>query len=150
LMSRRGATQQDPQRGQRSRRRVLVFHRDPLFGAGRLPGEERKEPDNRPAAEDLPSRRRNRRWPKPRQVRQAARAQGQGQVNPLALTELIQFIGVTAETSDNCKGRLRIRDSISCTPTTRTRIRTRTSSISSTAPAQAAMWRPPLLSRPPR
>jgi hypothetical protein len=48
-------------------------------------------------------------------------------------TELFSFSGVTAETSDNCKGRLRIRDSISCAPTTRT------SSTSCTAPAGVVM-----------
>src|SRR4029077_20613371 len=49
-------------------------------------------------------------------------------------------LGVTVETSDSYKGRLRIRDSISCAPTTPT------SCNSSTAPAGAAMRWPPLLS----
>src|SRR5262249_4747271 len=54
---------------------------------------------------------------------------------PLSLNSLtdVQFIGVTVETSDSYKGRLRIGDSISCAPTTPP------SCTSSTAPAGAAM-----------
>jgi hypothetical protein len=53
------------------------------------------------------------------------------------LNRTIWFCGVTVETSDNGKGRSRIRESILHAHPT-----------SSTAPAGAAMWWPPLFSRP--